>query len=346
MSAEDPGSDGQPVAGEDPREEPYEEPDDAPPRSDGRPLPPLRWKVNALLFVATVFSVFLTGAAVWGPGLPEDGGWLDLLRAIPAGWPFAVPLLGILLTHELGHFVAARLHRVEASLPYFIPLPFVSPFGTMGAVISMRGRIRSRDALLDIGASGPLAGLCVAIPVLVAGLMRSPVGPSGEHGIQEGQCLLYWALKRLVLGPIPAGYDVFLTPMALAGWAGLFVTMMNLVAVAQLDGGHIAYALFGLRQNRYGRVLHRLLLVIFAYNAVRFIGPVLAHRSHVGIGAAIGNASFWLFWYVIIGVITRAGGGDHPPTEPGELSPVRKGLAVLSLVLFALLFMPTPWASY
>src|SRR6185312_2298651 len=172
-----------------------------------------------------------------------------------------------------------------------------SPFGTMGAVIAMRGRIRSRDALLDIGASGPLAGLCVAIPVVIAGLAQSPVTPLSPHGELEGQCLLYLLLKRIVLGPIPAGYDVMLSPMAFAGWVGLFVTMLNLVAVAQLDGGHIAYALFGPRQDRYGRILHNLLLVIFGFNAVRFIFPVLIARDFEHLGRAVGNSVFWLVWY-------------------------------------------------
>jgi membrane-associated protease RseP (regulator of RpoE activity) len=176
--------------------------------------------------------------------------------------------------------------------------------------------------------------------------MQSAVKPSDGLGTQEGQCLLYLGLKRIVLGPIPPGHDVFLEPMAFAGWAGLFITMLNLIAVAQLDGGHIAYALFGPRQNRYARVLHRLLLVMFAYNAVRFVGPVLWHRSYADLVPAFWNASFWLFWYLIIRVIKRVGGADHPPTEPGALSPVRKGLAVLSLLLFVLLFMPTPLAAY
>ncbi len=306
---------------------------------------PLRWKANALLFAATVVSTFLAGAMHDAPDLLKSPVPV-VLRAIPGGWPFAVPLLAILLTHEFGHYIAARVHRVEASLPYFIPLPVISYFGTMGAIIAMRGRIRSRDALLDIGASGPLAGLCVAIPVLIVGLMHSPVQVSDGLGLQEGQCLLYLGLKRIVLGPIPAGYDVFLTPMAFAGWVGLFITMLNLVAVAQLDGGHIAYALFGPRQNRYARVLHNLLLVIFAFNVVRSVGPVALRREWAEIPQAFGNASFWLAWYVLIFVIMRFGGRDHPPTEPGDLHPVRKGLAVLSLVLFALLFMPTPLASY
>jgi membrane-associated protease RseP (regulator of RpoE activity) len=342
--SDDPAS-AEPVAGIDPL--PVAEESD-PLEAGGEPLsgqlPPIAWKVNLLLFLATVVSVFYTGLD-WG-GVPVQGGWLGLLRALPLGWPFALPLLAILLTHEFGHFIAARIHRVDASLPYFIPLPILSPFGTMGAVISMRGRIRSRDALLDIGASGPLAGLCVAIPVLVVGLLQSKVAPAQSPGIQEGQCLLYMILKRLTVGPIPEGYDVFLTPMALAGWVGLFVTMLNLVAVAQLDGGHIAYALFGPRQNRYARALHALLLVVFAFNLARFLGPALVHRSWRGAEHAISNSTFWLVWYALIAVIKRVGGADHPPTEPGELSPVRKGIAVLSLVLFGLLFMPTPWSAY
>jgi membrane-associated protease RseP (regulator of RpoE activity) len=119
--------------------------------------------------------------------------------------------------------------------------------------------------------------------------------------------------------------------------------MLNLVAVAQLDGGHIAYALFGLRQNRYARILHRLLLVIFAGNVVHFAWPLLARRDFADLGQALGNASFWLVWYFLIALVMRLGGRDHPPTEPGQLSPARKALAVLSLVLFVLLFMPTPY---
>lgn len=327
-----------------------------PPPADGAPASggsrQLRWRKNLALFLATVLSTFLAGALYRQAVPPPREGWGVVLRALPGallqGWTFAVPLLAILLTHEFGHYIAARVHRVDASLPYFIPLPVLSPFGTMGAIISMRGRIRSRDALLDIGASGPLAGLAVAVPVLIFGLRWSEVAPLSEHGDLEGQCLLYLFLKRVVVGPIPAGYDVFLHPTAFAGWAGLLVTMLNLVAVAQLDGGHIAYALFGPRQDRYARALHASLLLVFAFNVARFVGPALLRRPWSGddIAGALGNSTFWLFWYVIIAVIKRAGGADHPPTEPGELSPLRKGFAVLSLVTFVLLFMPTPWTAY
>lgn len=309
---------------------------------------PRRVRVNILLFLATVVSVFITGAGYAAEPKAPLGTWPDLVRMVLGGWTFAVPLLAILLFHEFGHYIAARIHRVDASLPYFLPLPFLSPFGTMGAVIAMRGRIRSRNALLDIGASGPLAGLVIAIPVLAIGLSLSPVGANGgAHYVQEGQSLLYVALKRAVLGPIPDGQDVQLHPTALAGWAGLLVTMLNLLPWGQLDGGHVAYALLGPGHEKVARLFRAALLPLFLYNAARFMLPVLHEHSGLGWGFAFSNSVFWLMWYVVLGVIARASGGSaHPPTEPGELSPVRRVVAVVTLVFFVLLFMPTPWAQY
>jgi membrane-associated protease RseP (regulator of RpoE activity) len=306
-----------------------------------------RWHVNALLFLATVVSVFAAGAT----HAPEDGAlstFGDFVRALLTGWTFAVPLLLILLFHEFGHYIAARIHRVDASLPYFLPLPILSPFGTMGAVIAMRGRIRSRNALLDIGASGPLAGLVVAIPVLVVGLSLSTVGPPGDHYVQEGQSLLYLLLKRVVLGPIPEGQDVQLHPTALAGWAGLLVTMLNLLPWGQLDGGHVAYALFGPRQHGFARLFRASLVPMFLYNAARFLLPAFERHAHgTELAIAVSNSMFWLMWFIALGVISRiSGGARHPPTEPGELSPARRIVAAVTLAFFVLLFMPTPWATY
>lgn len=312
--------------------------------ADARPAP-LRWKLNLGLFVATVFTVFLAGVA-WAEAVPTQPGLRGLLEVLPRGWTFAVPLLAILLVHEFGHYFAARAHGVDASLPYFIPMPLISPFGTMGAVISMRGRIKSRNALLDIGAAGPLAGLAVAIPVLVVGLMQSKVQPVSGSGILEGQSLFYLALKRAVLGPIPPGHDVFLSPAAGAGWVGLLVTMLNLLPVGQLDGGHIAYALLGPKQDRVSRVVHLLLLVAVAWNLVTFLPPALASTDDGAVSQAIGNSTFWLIWFLLLLFLRRVGGVDHPPTDPGELSGARRVIAVASLALFFLLFMPTPWSTY
>jgi len=323
--------------------------------NEARPLPdpyaeapaaeqPFKWRLNLLLLGLTVLSTLATFALTNGL-VPADVPLGAQIKAGLGAWTYTVPLMAILLTHEFGHYFAARIHRVPASLPYFIPLPLLNPFGTLGAVIGMKGRIKSRNALLDIGAAGPLAGLVVAIPVLIYGLKHSPIQLIEKGGSLEGQCLLYIAIKRVVLGPIPEGHDVFLNGPAFAGWVGLFVTMLNLVPVAQLDGGHIAYALFGEKQNKYGKFVHWGTLGLFALNLIRFVPPAL--KAHEGLEEAIFvNSLPWFAWFLLMHVVKRVGGSDHPPTEPGELSPVRRGVAILSLVVFALLFMPTPWSKY
>ncbi len=298
--------------------------------------PTLSWRkvrLNLLLFVLTVVSLFWTGM----PPEDQNPGWLS-------GWPYAVPLLAILVAHEFGHYFAARYHGVPASLPYFIPLPKLG-FGTLGAVIAMRDRIRSRSALLDIGASGPIAGMLVALPVLFWGIAHSPVIVSEPPYTQEGQSILYATIKWLVHGAIPPGSDVRLHPTAFAGWVGLLLTMINLLPFGQLDGGHIAYALLGERQNRIGPWLRWALLPLFALNLLNFGLPVLDNPTSIGIASAIGNSLFWLVWFIVLGVLGRLSGGDHPPFEPGPLSPWRKAIGWFSLVLFVALFMPTPLAQ-
>jgi len=307
---------------------------------------PTKYGLNLVLFVLTTLSVFWSGAADLDPTLAES---LDPRRLLEIwrGWPFALPLMAILVAHESGHYIAARLHRVPASLPFFIPLPKLSPFGTLGAIIGMSGRIRSRVALLDIGAAGPLAGMVVALPVLAIGLSKSPILPNSEHYAQEGQSLLYLLMKRVFAGPIPEGSDVQLHLTAMAGWVGLLVTMINMLPWGQLDGGHIAYALFGERQNAMARWVRRSLLLLFAFNLLRFVGPVLMHQSSLGYAFAVSNSLFWLIWYGFTGLIGRlSGGADHPPFEPGELGPGRRAVAWGCLILFVLLFMPTPYAIY
>jgi hypothetical protein len=303
---------------------------------------PLTWRgvrLNVLLFVLTVVSLFWTGIEVasffftGAPPQPHAG--------LLSGWQYAVPLLAILTAHEFGHYFAARYHGVPASLPYFLPLPNFG-FGTLGAVISMRDRIRSRNALLDIGASGPIAGMLVAVPVLFWGIAHSPVGVSTPPYEQEGQSLIYVAIKWLVHGPIPAGYDVHLHPAAFAGWVGLFLTMINLLPFGQLDGGHVAYALFGERHNRVGPWIRWALLPLFVVNLVRFLAPIMPRPPAARLATAVGNSLFWLVWFVVLGVLARLSGKDHPPCEPGALSPFRKAIGWVCVGLFIGLFMPTP----
>jgi membrane-associated protease RseP (regulator of RpoE activity) len=290
---------------------------------------------NLVLFVLTVLSTFYVGAQLVG-----EGG--SALR----GWVFAVPLLAILVTHEMGHWLQARKHGVDASLPYFIPLP-LPPLGMLGAVISMRGRIKSRDALFDIGASGPLAGMAVALPVLAWGLRLSTIEPIPPHGVDEGQSILYLLMKRVVLGPIPHGYDVFLHPTAFAGWAGLFMTMLNLVPVGQLDGGHVAYALFGERQDVYSRRIRFSLLGVAAIvGAVAAIGALRRHESWSAIGMATLTGGNWVVWFVLLTILLRVSGAKHPPTDDDRLSPGRRIVAWGTLALFALLFMPVPISQH
>jgi membrane-associated protease RseP (regulator of RpoE activity) len=316
--------------------EPYETVSgpDAPPA-----LAPLKWRLSALLFIVTVASILYTSAVAQSEIDPPFH-WTK-------GIPFTVSLLAILLTHEFAHFLYARYHRVNASLPFFIPLPLVTPFGTMGAIILMRDRIRSRNALVDIGASGPIAGMVVAIPILLYGLAHSEVHPLMPRGIQEGQSVLYWLAKRIVLGPIPDGSDVYLGPVAMAGWVGLFITMLNLLPVAQLDGGHVAYALLGPRQNEYSRIIRWSMLVVCAFNFLWRIAPArLSGMTPDLLRAATTASTPWLGWFVILSLLDRATGGRHPPTEPAPLSPARRAVAIGTLLLFVLLFMPTPWMSY
>jgi membrane-associated protease RseP (regulator of RpoE activity) len=310
--------------------------DEAPPRP--------RYWTNALLFVATVVSVLLAGAT-YARAISPHASPLEVLRALPQGAPFALALLGILVTHELAHYVAARIHRVPASLPYFIPLPFFSPTGTMGAVISLPDRIRSRNALFDIGASGPLAGLVVALPLWCIGIATSRVEVLDGPYTQEGQSLVYLALKYLLKGPIPAGSDLLMNPLAFAGWVGALVTMINLVPVGQLDGGHIAYALFGAKQDRYATWLHRALLVAFGYNVMRFGVPLITSGKYGEWSSVLTNSMFWLVWFGLIAGFKGMSGVNHPPTDDETLSPRRRIVGVACLIIFVLLFMPTPWAQ-
>lgn len=272
-------------------------------------------------------------------GLDPEADPLTLL----SGWDFALPLMAILLAHEFGHYIAGRIHRVDISPPYFIPMPLML-LGTMGAVIRMRGAIRSRNALLDVGASGPLAGMVIALPVLVLGIANSPIAPLPPAGtfIVEGRSLLYTALLYALKGPIPEGHDIMLSPTAFAGWAGLLVTMMNLLPFGQLDGGHVAYALLGERQNRIARVVLFALPFISLATCAAYGLP--AYQAGLRDDALLGEAlagMHWMIWFVVLGIMSKMAGIDHPPAGPAPLSPRRRVIAIGTLLLFVLLFMPS-----
>lgn len=301
--------------------------------------------VNLVMFLLTLASVLLAGGmyAYRGPN-PEN--LTDWLAVIAAGWPFALSLLGILVTHEFGHYIAARLHNTKVTLPYFIPMP-ISLLGTMGAFIQIKEPPKNRNILLDIGLAGPIAGLVVAIPVLIYGLMISPVhnlpAEASSGMILEGNNLLYLGLKLLVKGellPAPASYegvapliywlkyvftsaplpwggrDVSMDGVLFAGWAGLLVTAMNLIPAGQLDGGHSLFALVGERASRV-RPLIVLILI------------------------ALGFA--WSGWWLWAGLIFFLGRAHLEPLDTiTPLTPGRRWLAVIAVILFILVFIPVP----
>jgi membrane-associated protease RseP (regulator of RpoE activity) len=271
------------------------------------------WPLNLVLFLATLGTTLFVGAVM------EGASPLQHPAAILAGVPFSASLLLILGCHELGHYLTARSYGVQVSLPYFVPLP-LPPMGTMGAIIRMRSPIPNRKVLFDIGISGPLLGLVVAVPVLVLGLILSPVKPMSGMVLQEGNSLAYLLLKWLLKGPIPPGADVMLHPMAMAGWLGFFVTALNLLPLSQLDGGHIAYA---------------------------SIGPLFRKVVWVFLGALVilFLASRWEGWLVWV-VLTVLLGLRHPPPldDLTPLDPARRRLAVVAMVLLIALLPPVPLA--
>ena len=260
---------------------------------------------------------------------------------------FAATLMGILLCHELGHYLMGRRRGVDASLPYFIPMPPYLTFGTLGAVIGMRKPISERDALFDVGAAGPIAGLVVAIPLLVIGLHLSHVAPIKPGESIEGNSILYALLKYAVFGRwLPAdGADVELHPMALAGWVGLLITMINLIPIGQLDGGHVARAALGQSHEKWSERLHAALPILgFTVGGVMF---VLAQRAGEDVTDSLVYAQSgvlpWLVWTLLLGVMRQRAGEYHPPVGDTPLSPWRRRGALAMLIIFLLIATPVPF---
>ncbi len=281
---------------------------------------------NVVMLLATVLTTLYAGT-IWYYQ-PVDGP-LDLL----AGWPFALAVLGVLAVHELGHYALSRYHGVEASLPYFIPVP--SFIGTFGAVISMRGRIPDREALFDIGVSGPLAGLVATVCVAVVGLHLDPVqvpeyvlGSEGSIQLALGYPplleFLAWATGGQLTYEDPG---LVANPVVFGAWVGLFVTFLNLIPVGQLDGGHVVRSLLGERAETVGSFVPAALFGLAAYLAVfadvSYNAPVL-----------------WGFWGLVSLFLAYV--GPVTPVFDEPLDPKRKALGVLTLLLGALCFTPVP----
>jgi len=293
------------------------------------------WPLAVVLFLATFFAATTLGAAwvlftrtdVTTDLLPWLGPrairtvWSDpvLLRT---GLAFSLPTLFILLCHELGHYLTCRHYRLPATPPLFLPAPF--GLGTLGAFIRIRGPIRTKKELFDVGISGPLAGLIALLPFLFYGIAHStvasiaPVTPDEASAflLVPGHCLAIQLTASWLLGPMPANGVLDLHPAALAAWVGLLATALNLLPLGQLDGGHVLYASFG----RLQRKLAIPLLLLLALAGFLWGG--------------------WWIWCVLILVM----GPYHPRVadEHVPLDRTRMALAFLALILFVLCFMPTP----
>jgi membrane-associated protease RseP (regulator of RpoE activity) len=312
--------------------------------------------IHVVLFLATVASTLWTGfgLALIQTGatvvIPVAGGMqqvVAIVRAIPAiawvGLPFSATLVGILFTHEMGHYFLARRHGVDATLPFFIPAPMVG-VGTLGAVIRIRSLMPSRKAVLDIGVAGPIAGFVLAVPLLLWGYAHSPVAqvepasapipsllnylrhwlgalpsPTPDGGaITFGRSVVTMAALKLTHPGLPVGAEVTEHPVAIAAWFGMLVTSLNLIPIGQLDGGHLLYALLGgERARRLSRAVSWALFVL-----------------------GITVAWSWLVWWGVTRVVV---GNRHPPAlDEAPLDPGRRLVAVLGLVMFAVTFMPVP----
>jgi membrane-associated protease RseP (regulator of RpoE activity) len=295
-----------------------------------------RYWLHGLLLGLTLLTTTVVGAWMMSDferNLPFDAGRFDFIFGIkgflasyawfighPAsllsGLPFSLTLMTILLAHEMGHYLASVYHRVDASLPYFLPSPLM---GTFGAFIRVRSAIYSKRALFDIGVAGPLAGFVFLVPALAVGLAYSKVIPgiARQGEIQFGAPALQWLLERLIF-PGVRSTDIYLHPVARAAWVGMLATALNLLPIGQLDGGHILYAFFPRRHRAVSRALCILLLPLGFF----WLG--------------------WLFW----GVILLWLGRRHPTIcDDTRLTPGRRKLGWIALAVFILCFIYAPVAN-
>jgi membrane-associated protease RseP (regulator of RpoE activity) len=281
--------------------------------------------LHGLLFLLTVVTTTLVGADQYAGFLTDfkEPGPLrmSLLGLLLRGFWYSGTILGILGCHELGHYFACRYYNVDASLPFFLPVP-ISITGTLGAFIRIREPIPEKRMLFDIGIAGPIAGFLVAVPTLFLGVAMSHVVkvPDNFVGLELGEPLLFKMVSWLLWGSTPNGYSLNLHPMAFAAWFGLLATALNLFPIGQLDGGHISYAVLGPRSTQVTFVMLGVALVLTFFSAS------------------------WIVWTGLLMVMLFMVGPRHPRVfdEEEPLDRARLLLAMFAVVMFVLCFTPAP----
>ena len=281
-----------------------------------------KWALHWLLFVLTLITTTWAGALHAGVDLVKEPARLSI------GLPYSLGLMLVLGAHELGHYFAAKRHGIRVTPPYFIPVPFA--LGTFGAFIKLKSLAPDRRATFDVAVAGPLAGLIFAIPALFIGLQHSHIVVGNQSadmlhtGVQVGSSFLLAILAKVALGvDAIEGHQLMLHPLAFAGWLGLFVTALNLLPIGQLDGGHMAHALFGAKRGHAISV--GALITLFAL--ALFVWPGLMMWA-------------WIVWFI-------AGTRDVPPlNDVTPLNPARRALGWFAFLLLAAIMIPVPHALY
>ena len=270
--------------------------------------------INIILFFLTILTTLFAGSVMEGGNIFQNP--TDILKGVP----FSITLMLILGTHEFGHYYYAKKHGVDATLPFFIPAPTL--IGTFGAFIKINSPIREKSALLQIGAAGPIAGFIIAVPALIIGLTRSSVITMEESfkGMHLGDSLLMIGLTGIIFPELETNQDILLHSVAFAGWIGLLVTMLNLLPIGQLDGGHIAYAMLGEKYENVAKI-SLLSLIPLSYFSLN-----------------------WLIWGALIMVLMRT--LKHPPVMNiyESLSSQDKYIGYICFAIFILCFIPAPFS--
>ncbi|NWF49610.1 MAG: site-2 protease family protein [Ignavibacteriaceae bacterium] len=313
--------------------------------------PKQNYVLHLSLFLVTFVTTTIAGADwISGFGGPYEVDYLVI------GLPYSLSILFILATHEFGHFFAAKIHKVDSTLPYFIPFPSLPGFlnfGTLGAVIKTRSRINSNRAMFDIGVAGPIAGFIASLIVLIYGFMNvpgeeyilrihpdyfSPDYGKGALALTFGDNILFLSLKALFVSGqqfFPPMSEIYHYPYLCVGWFGLFVTAMNLIPVGQLDGGHLSYTMFGAKNH--------FKISVIGFSILFILGTLGIVESFMDVNTYFGWSG-WLFWALVLYFIIKL---KHPPVYDNiPIDFKRKVIGYFTYIILIISFTPTPFIIY